>query len=188
MKKLIIALLFLMAVAQVRAQETNRVHEVGLVFSSVDQFGIRYKVGHDNIRYRLTASSLNFKHTDYDDQNSMYKSATQWGVTLSGGIEKYHPLTDDFGLYCGSDLSLGYSSLKTALVSSNDDFKQNYYTIGLSGIFGARYQFSKAWSLSAELTPTLYYNRIKAGSDMNGDVWSFNFASNQATLCLSYQF
>jgi hypothetical protein len=119
----IVSLLSLTVLTSACAQEVpQKVHEAGLVFSSLNNFGLRYKYGNDHIMLRITALALNGSNTSTD--YSYYSSNTQNEINSTGpsqylggglniGIEKRIPVHEKFYLYYGADLINAYSFSKS---------------------------------------------------------------------------
>ncbi|RKD86478.1 hypothetical protein [Mangrovibacterium diazotrophicum] len=185
MKRVLICLLFLAAGFAVQAQESEKIHEVGLYFQNVDQFGLRYKVGHDDIRYRFTTTALSFNKSDYPDSQEQ-NSNSHWGVQLGAGLEKHKPLADNFGFYYGPEINLLYTRDKNKTEVPANETIQNQHGIGLGAIIGFRYQLAETLSLSAEFVPNIYYQKTTGSSE--SDYWNFYLNTNQVGLTLAYQF
>src|SRR5665648_1271161 len=70
MKKLTVLLvLIFILLNDLYSQEKTTSKEVGLYFSSLNSFGVRYKFGNEKRMFRLTALSLSAERTTSPDQN-----------------------------------------------------------------------------------------------------------------------
>src|ERR1035438_5147669 len=59
MRQVVIAVMFLTINISVYSQEKlNRPNEIGLVFSNLNSFGLRYKCGNDTTMFRITSLVL----------------------------------------------------------------------------------------------------------------------------------
>jgi hypothetical protein len=96
------------------AQDTPaKVSEVGLTFSTLTNYGLRYKYGSDNTLLRLTAlvfngSNLTSDYTNYTVNGVNYEPtsspANSLGAGLNIGFEKRKSIGDKLYFYYGLDL------------------------------------------------------------------------------------
>src|SRR5262249_3403932 len=102
-----IALLFISAFAQ---ESPLKVKEVGLVFSNLNSFGLRYKSGNENILFRITALSLTGSNTNNSYDNYSYNgisasvpstSSNSFGGGLNIGFECRKPVNNKSYFYWG---------------------------------------------------------------------------------------
>jgi hypothetical protein len=200
MKKLflIISILFFSGMTATFAQDKApaRFRELGLAFSNLDNFGLRYKTGTQKTMLRLTAVVLNLRldHNYGRTQDSIDNKMTGAGAGFGIGFEKHITLVEHFDLLLGSDLGFSYNYTK---VNSNG-YKSTQWTVvpSLKFVFGAAYQVGQHIVLSAEITPGFYYDYGKntftnsTNPEVEGTInnfW-FGFANNPATITLAYRF
>lgn len=168
------------------AQEANKVHELGLYTENLDDFGLRYKFGDENLLYRITSTVLDFNKITYED--SPYDSElTSFGMSFAVGLEKHKSLDERLAFYYGPELAFEFNHQKTEDDSNDLPTKQSVFGFQLGAILGVRYAFTEQLSLSAEFVPGLGYARSDDGSDID-KAWSFSFESNQLGLTLAYRF
>ena len=161
------------------SQEKNTSKEVGLYFSSLNSFGVRYKFGNEKRMFRLTGLSLSAERTSSPDQNKA-------GAGLNFGVEFPLRITDVFSFYSGPELSGSYNHQK--IYSSSFNFNtSDVYNVGFGVILGFSRSFQSNIIVSVEIVPGFSYN--KTVSD-NIDTTSFAFGlySNSAALTIGYRF
>jgi hypothetical protein len=192
MKKFAIVLIFLAANIKVYSQDTiHRVNEIGIGFTSLTSFSLRYQWGKDNFVYRITAVSLggtnSTANTNYTststtliNTSSVSPSIVNTPINLSGGLNfsvaNIKPVSKKFGLMFGAEVGVNLSYVK-----SNTDNIFAYKPLGnpplspysteaitasyspfLGLVIGARYKFSQSFYLYAEITPNINYTYAKA--------------------------
>ena len=199
MKKtvLTILLLFFFGVNLSFAQDqtSSKIHELGLTFSNLDNFGIRYKCGNQKILLRFSALSMNLSsNNDWGrTQDSIDRKSTGYGAGFRIGFEKRIVVVPDFCLLLGSDLGFAYNYSKTDY--GNGVLKDWRITPEIFFVFGAAYQIGKNVVISAEVAPSLNYTHgrqqiIRSGSDTEitlNDV-RFGLSNYGASITLAYKF
>jgi hypothetical protein len=168
------------------SQEKIKSKEVGLYFSSLDAFGIRYKFGNEKHMLRLTALSLSGGSYSNDIGNGSTQNQSSFGAGLSFGIEFPVKITDNFNFYYGGQLGTSYYYSKNE-TTSNDASKVNSFGGSAGFILGFMYSINSSISLSAEIVPAINYNYSKQGESTSS---GFGFGLNNATagLTLGYRF
>jgi len=163
MKKSILSLLVLLIISvTLSAQDSGRVREIGVYTSNLSNFGLRYKWGNENIRFRITAADFSFVTSD---------GTTSFGIGAAVGIEKPKSITEKVSLYYGGQVSAHFYSSET-----------DSYSTGIGFIAGASCQLSDAVYLSLECVPSLSF--INTGSE---NVFSLDI-SNSAGITLGFRF
>src|SRR5665648_1277434 len=108
MKKLTVLLvLIFILLNDLYSQEKTTSKEVGLYFSSLNSFGVRYKFGNEKRMFRLTALSLSAERITSPDQNKA-------GAGLNFGVELPFRITDVFSFYYGPELRSSFCLLYTS--------------------------------------------------------------------------
>lgn len=187
MKKL--SVLFVLALGMlgtVYSQEGTTSKSIGICFSNLNSFGIRYKVGNDKSMFRITALSLSAGHSDYDYASGTTTKRGAAGFALNFGVECPVKTIDQFSFYCGGELQGSFHHSKTEQTGS-DDTKTSTYETGAGFVAGFSYRFKSNISLAAELVPALDYTYSKTG-DNTYKVWSFEMNNNTAAIIVSYNF
>lgn len=163
MKKSIFSLLVLLTLSvTVSAQDSGRVREIGVYTSNLSNFGIRYKWGNENIRFRITAADFSFVTSD---------GTTSFGMGAGFGIEKPKPITEKVGLYYGGQVSVRFYSSET-----------DSFSTGIGFIAGAECQLSPAVYLSLECLPSLSFTNTGSVNVFSLDI------SNSAGITLGFRF
>lgn len=114
--------LLIISTAAFAQRDTIKVREVGLVFSSLSNFGLCYKFGNEHTLFRVTALSLTGTNTSTSysqfsegDTNDAVPSSTtkSFGVGLNFGFEKRRKINERSYFYYGLVLINSYSQSKT---------------------------------------------------------------------------
>src|SRR5665648_600299 len=177
MKKLTVLLvLIFILLNDLYSQEKTSSKEVGLYFSSLNSFGVRYKFGNEKRMFRLTALSLSAERTTSPDQNKA-------GAGLNFGVELPFRITDVFSFYYGPELRSSFNHQKI-YYTSFDYNSINEYNVGIGMILGFSRSFQSNIIVSVEIVPGFSYNKIVSD---NVDTTSFGFGlySNSAAITLS---
>lgn len=201
--KVIIALMFLAISASVYSEENvSNFNEIGLVFSNLNSFGLRYKFGNDNIMFRVTSLTLNGTTTSNDysnysvngiaDGNIPNNTTKTAGAGLNLGFEKRIWINNRFNFYYGIDWINSYTQShsntilpNSSIMTKNDTNYTAFYnntnssfswtvSSGLGVICGSSYKINESFSIAAELEPTISYKYTKTTtSTTNSDIqWS----------------
>ncbi|HZK94029.1 MAG TPA: hypothetical protein VFC67_07465 [Prolixibacteraceae bacterium] len=180
MKKLTVLLvLIFILLNDLYSQEKTSSKEVGLYFSSLNSFGVRYKFGNEKRMFRLTALSLSAERTTSPDQNKA-------GAGLNFGVELPFRITDVFSFYYGPELRSSFNHQKI-YYTSFDYNSINEYNVGIGMILGFSRSFQSNIIVSVEIVPGFSYNKIVSD---NVDTTSFGFGlySNSAAITIGYRF
>jgi hypothetical protein len=168
------------------SQEKTKSKEVGLYFSSLDAFGIRYKFGNEKHMFRITALSLNVASNKSDNGNGQTQDIKTSGAGINFGIEFPVKITDKFNFYYGGELGASYNHYNSE-ITDNDPNTANSYGGEAGFILGFAYSINPSFSLSAEIVPRFYYSYTKQ-NDTKTSVFGFGFSNNSAALTLGYRF
>jgi hypothetical protein len=142
----------------------GRINEIGLIFSNLNSFGIRYKYGNDRTLFRLTSLVLNGTSTinsysDYSadgisDNDISNSTSNSIGAGVNVGFEKRKWINDKFCFYGGIDWINSYTRTKSNTVTPSQsqftytDTKGNFDV--LSSVFNNTSN-SLAWTASTGL-------------------------------------
>lgn len=178
MKKIKVAALSLALSCSVVAQD--KVNELGLVFSNLNDFGVTYRVGSEKSLWRFDAISIYAnKNTkafiNYEELDNAY------GIEVRAGKEFRVKLNDKFSLSYGADFSFGYEYTidgKDYIVYQNDIINEyRKFLPGFNLIIGVNYDITDKISAGAELLPGGKYhfgkysniqNAVKTTADYSG--------------------
>jgi len=108
-KRLLISTLLLFTLIFTSQGQT---HEIGTVFSDLNNFGVTYKTGTENRLWRFTALYLsrNDQKTEYDSSSTESRS---FGIGAKFGYEYRILLVDNLEFRYGADLSFSFSNYNT---------------------------------------------------------------------------
>jgi hypothetical protein len=197
MKKFVVMLtamsLALFSFAQNKSQQT----EAGIVFSSLNNFGLTVKTGTDKGLWRFTALSLSgFKNSSNSDSVDIKNVST--GFQVKVGREWRTKITGTFEFRYGLDLSFSYSHSKNVRddksvrqVYDGSTVKSDNYTPGVNFVLGFNYVFEKVIVLGFEAMPyfnytigsnTAEYPKTKISN------FSYGISSSSLLLSISYRF
>ena len=117
-----------------------KVKEVGLVFSNLNSFGLRFKCGNEKTLFRITALSLNGNsitnsYDDYSFNGTAFSVPSTPSSAIGGGLnigfEKRKRINDKSYFYWGIDWINSYSESK-----SNTTTPSTYTTtVDISGVY-----------------------------------------------------
>jgi hypothetical protein len=187
MKKLsILFVLTFMLLNSLYSQEKTKSKEVGLYFSNLNAFGIRYKFGNEKHMFRLTALSLNVGTNKSDNGNGNTQDIKTSGAGMRFGIEFPVKITENFNFYYGGELGASYSHYKSE-ITDNDPHTSNSYGGEAGFVLGFAYIINPSISLSAELVPGFNYSYSKL-NETKVSAFGFGISNNSAGLTLSYRF
>ena len=187
MKKLsILFVLTIMLLNSLYSQEEAKSKEVGLYFSNLNAFGMRYKFGNEKHMFRLTALSLNIGTNKSDNGNGHTQDIKTSGAGIRFGIEFPVKITEKFNFYYGGELGASYSHYKSE-ITDNDPNTANSYGGEAGFILGFAYSINPGISLSAEIVPGFNYSYIKQ-NETKTSIFGFGFSNNSAGLTLAYRF
>ena len=150
----------------VTAQSSNKVSELGLVFSNADQFGLTYRVGNEHALWRFNALSLGgsintIPLTSTLNSDNTLNSANSLSFGISVGREYRIPINNLVDFRYGADLSYSYSRNYTEENSDNINNFSNQTLVnntpGINLVFGLNFKL-KYLIIGAELKPNFQYN------------------------------
>lgn len=205
MKKIFMLILFtelLCAPILTFAQEnhTSKYHEFGITFSSLDNFGLRYKFGSEKTMLRLSLLSMNLStlNTSTDRSQTGTNKTTGYGAGIGIGVDHKISLYKNLSLLLGGELGLSYTYNHMTLYSDNDslttEYKQMTLSPRVSFIFGINYIVKEHLILGAEINPTLSYT-LRSDKRLspeqytsNTNIFGFSLTTAGAGLYIAYRF
>ena len=206
MKHSFLVLSFLLAASVLMAQESQektKQKEIGIVFSSLNNFGFLYKTGTETALWRFGASNLSLQHQT-EEQTDVYKNINNsLGISLRIGREYRKPLTDNFILHYGADVVAGFTQSKYENTVPNQTYndvtnEQSGVSFGADFVFGFNYLMGSTWQAGLELLPGISYystdikaTRYTATGDevtkVKNSGYKFNISNNSVMLSLAYR-
>lgn len=190
------------AAQPVAEQSPAKQKEIGLVFNSLNRFGLTFRTGTEKSMWRFQSvvlSSSYRKETDQDSKDVTYLSDDS-GITISLGKEYRMAIADKFAIRFGGDVSI--NNEESTYESENVERTEFLGGIGLDFVLGFNYTFHEHFIVGAELLP--YYNysigestaKYNYGTEdgRNGETVSkikdvsYGMTNNSALLSLVYRF
>jgi len=184
-------------------QDPIKQKEIGITFSSLNNFGLTYKSGTNTSLWRFNtifATGNNQKNTS----DSLITKQNSFGVGLRAGKEFRKLITPKIELRYGVDLSFSVNQSKSknvSLTSYKYETSQNIttYNPGLNLVFGFNYLLGDQLALGIELMPGISYSTGKYTQTAKTpshfktdkqDISNFSYGLNNqfAMLSLSYKF
>ena len=202
MKKAIVILVSLVLSLSMLAQEKFSQQEVGITMSSLNSFGLTYKIGTEDALWRLNTMYLGANNNLLEkDSSTIENNSTRF--SFAAGREWRKPINDQLQLVYGAELAYSYTKSN----SDYDDIRVNYdnsysenvsASVGINLILGVNYLLSENLSLGAELLPHFRYsmgtNKYDSSNDSDTieetDTSTFNYglSNTSAKLTLAFQF
>lgn len=200
MKKTLLILSAICLSFSIYAQELTIQKEIGLLFNSLNNFGIGYKVGTSNALWRfntllLTGSKFN------EEVDDIKRERNNFGFNLRMGREDRKEVAKNLEIRYGGDILFGYNYNKNVYTSNSNPNQNNYtkrkiYSMGVGVVFGFNYVVNNSLIIGAELLPSVSYNTGKNYSqngiqdEVVGDISGFNYgiSNTSAIISVSYRF
>ena len=167
MKKVLL-LLFLGVCLNVNSQETSRQKELGIAFSSLNNFGIVFRLGNEKAMWRFTGMQVsgidNNRENIRNDINNSDNTdeSSSFGFSVSSGREYRKLINDKFELRYGFDLFFGYNDSKNEFGSNNNltlppffsktKIVSTSFSYGVNAVLGFNY-IHNSLVFGAELQP-----------------------------------
>jgi hypothetical protein len=203
MRKLLLFSIGIAMSISIIAQEETKQKEIGLVFNSLNSFGLSCKTGSNTSLWRFNTLLISGNNSDYN-ADSLDRNQSNFGFSISFGKEYRKPLVENLELRYGADLSFGYNKSSNSendisIMNYDSKFGRTTYSPGVTLVFGLNYVFKNKLIIGAEILPYISYligNEIKNyeqdGQDVETktEISGFRFGlSNQSILVtLAYQF
>ena len=179
------------------AQENVKQKEVGVVFSSLNQFGLTYKTGNDKSMWRFNTLFLSGSKMDYTGDNyENSQSTTGFGVKI--GKEYRVKTAERLEFRYGADLSFNYSYNKYFEENKAQGYgrmrEETRYSPGVNLVLGLNYLISENLILGAEALPYFTYtfgtsNEQETFPIISGnierDISGFNYGLSTSSVLLS---
>ena len=180
-------------------QDSSRMHEAGIIFNSLNSFGVTYRVGTPTSLWRFNAVGLN-TNTQVSTQTNAETTTKNYNGTFRVGKEFRKIIDENFALRLGADLVGSFNTNKSDRndISPNnfDTYSNsNAYGIGAGMVLGLNYKV-KRLIIGAEILPTIQYSRqtTKSGGTnlveqtVKTSGTSVTILSSSAFLSIAYQF
>ncbi|MCX6285321.1 MAG: hypothetical protein NTW31_13935 [Bacteroidetes bacterium] len=203
MKKLLIIIALAgCLITPAMAQETPslRYHEFGVIFSSLNSFGLRYKYGNEKTMLRVSLLAMNLYSLNSSSERNSDSSElkqTGYGAGFRIGFDSKLPLFSSFSLLLGAEAGFDYQYTHYTQTLNGTKSNENVQTSispGLSFIFGFNYILKDHLVLGAEINPTVSYdNRINKYKEpkeytVKDNRINFSLSTAGAGLYIAYRF
>jgi len=181
----------------VTAQEKNKQKEVGLIFNSVNSFGLSMKSGSSKSLWRINTLLISGSRNVNDGPDSLMSETNHLGFNVRFGKEYRRIIDGNLELRFGADLSFSYRHNKSVSKTGVRNYvsESNLYSPGINLVFGLNYVFNKEFVIGAELSPhftyfTYTFRRNVNGRTQKGDRSgiSYGLSNSSALISLSYRF
>jgi len=163
-KNIIVCMLLGISIAALSQETQSNFHEIGLVFSNLNSFGLRYKYGNDNCMLRITSLVLNGTNTStsyndysYNEINGANISASPTntiGTGLNLGLEKRKWIGNKSCFFYGFDWINSYTNSYSKTITPNGTTysytDENNQYIFLTSLYNNTSR-SNSWTLSSGL-------------------------------------
>jgi hypothetical protein len=203
MKKTLIFLTTLAMSCSLMAQGQSKQREVGLVFNSLNSFGLTFRTGTDKALWRFNTLYLSGNNTKETADSSETKY-TNTGFELKIGREWRKNITTNFEFRVGADLSFRYSQSKNDINDKSvrdEDYlqKSTIYQPGINLVLGFNYVIHENFVVGAEVMPFFSYSTgtstekyyyTNNGAEVKSKISGFSYGlSNSSVLVnLVYRF
>ena len=203
MKKrvLTLAMIFAFISCGIFAQQNpeTKIHQVGINFSSLNQFGINYKTGNEKTLLRVSLLSMNL--ANYSEwgraEDSLDMKQQNYGVGFRLGFEKHLPIVAKLNFIWGLEAgcNFNYTKMKNAQTYYTSDRTSWSVAPLIDVVLGVTYTFADHVVIGAEITPSVQYSFGKSKTTSTNQTVEttssnvhFGFDNNSASLSLAYRF
>ncbi len=202
MRKSLLILLCLSMSYFLMAQETVKQKEIGLVFNSLNSFGLSFKTGTNKSLWRFNTLIISGNSMD-NTSDSTTSRQSNTGFSVKVGREYRKNIVNNLELRFGADLSFRYTQSKfnfdDKTVDNQDRLNEiTTYSPGINLVFGFNYVINEKILLGAELLPGFnyvtgtsvekyYYNNDE---EIKQDISGYNYglSNTSALLSVAYRF
>lgn len=184
------------------AQQTPAQKEVGLMFNSLDNFGLTYRIGNQKALWRFNTVLIS-GGTEETAGDSTWSTTNELGFNLRAGREYRKEIVEHLELRYGADVSFGYSQSSSetddeSYRNSDRSFESFTYESGVNLVIGFNYLISEHFMIGAELLPGFTYaTGERASSQSNSALgeeksefanYTYGLSNNSAWLSLAFKF
>ena len=213
MKKLLFIIFAISAPVLIMAQDTNRVKEVGVVFSDLNDFGITFKFGSNRGVWRINTlliSGDKYKSNISNGTDEYTINEESQGYRLSLGREYRLKIVDKFQFRVGFDASYAYDHRKEDekydyLSYQDNSYESIHHSVGINLVLGFNYAYNNKLVIGAEILPGYSYNwwkvmdynnyvyngmreYVKKENENKTSNYSFNLSNMPVLLSIAYRF
>lgn len=197
---LIVALLFTVSMIFAQEAASPKKHEIGITFSSLNNFGMVYKTGKKNTLFRARLLALNLQVSNTDNKNSdSERKSTGYGAGICLGFEKRISIVKNLSFVAGLDAGIQYIyskwNNKGDIYSSEEDARRWTIRPTVNAVIGFAYTIKEALVISAELYPAVAYSFTREKGTSNGNDYEttgknfeFGFTNSSTGITIAYRF
>lgn len=195
MKKILITLSLFAITLGSMAQKHK---EVGINFSSMDNFGLSYKTGGERAMWRFSTFVDGTALTTGTDADKIVQGASGLGAAI--GFEFNRPLSGDLSFRWGSDLFANTTrETRTTMVNSRNVKEASIRNQrGFNLVLGLNYLMNEKFVLGFEVLPSVTYTIAKEkvpatlGNQQETNelftAWSYGLNTNWLRLTAAFRF
>ncbi len=176
----------------------DRIHEGGLSFLGLNNFGLTYRTGKPEALWRFNAMSVSADRRDHQTMDYEQIENT-FGAHISAGREFRKNLADKLQFRYGFDFAFYYSRQKTRNESipfaSTSIQKLISWGPSAEAVLGLNYAIAERFLIGAEILPSLSMRKTENTSRIGDSEsknettrFSFDLSSSSALLSLVYRF
>lgn len=185
------------------AQEPEKQKEIGLVFSSFNNFGITYKTGTAKSLWRFSTLSISGDNMN-QTQDSTIRKQNNFGFGIRAGKEYRKEIAKNLELRYGADLAFSFSQSKSnydelSVRDHNGEDKESFYSPGFNLVLGLNYELNENLVFGVEILPYFAYSSTTSTSENNYDNYPlelkteisrfrYGLSNNSVLLTLAYRF
>lgn len=199
MKKLYIFITGILLSVTLTAQENTGHKEIGIVFNSLNNFGVTFKTGSEKAFWRFNTVYLGGSHLKHTRSDTLYSKISTCGMGLGAGREYRTNLAEKIQFRYGADLFFSFSKYRSLI---NDELngntridKDHIYKFGLQFVVGLNYLISENFLAGIEVLPSVNYQyevqKLKTNTIDNKEIIkgiNYGLSNNSILITLAYRF
>jgi len=203
MKKSLLILTSLSMSFSLMAQGQTKEKEIGLVFNSLNSFGLTFRTGTEKALWRFNTLYLSGNSRTETADSSETKNTSN-GFELKVGREYRKNITRNLEFRVGADLSFRYNQSKNdvndkTVVDADVLQKSTTYQPGINLVLGFNYVIHENFVVGAEIMPyfsyttgtsTEKYYYINNGNEVKSKIsgFGYGFSTSSVLVNLVYRF
>jgi len=171
-------------------QGQSRQNEVGLVFSSVNSFGLTFKTGTEKGLWRFTALNLSGNNQKNDQDSSTTKNHSN-GFGVKFGYEFRKTVVGNLQFRYGADLTFSFNHFKNELDDKsvyyhNNTTESTTYSPGINLVLGFNYVFLNKFVVGIEALPYLTFSTGKITNTNSTVNYTSSLTTTTKTTGITY--
>ena len=183
MKKFILVLTAIALIFSLTSQGQTKQREVGLVFNSLNNFGLTFRTGTEKGLWRFNTLYLSAGNT-IEKSDKTETTTTNNGIEVKFGREWRKNITGNLEFRIGADISFYYNYMKADIddkTSTDADVirRATTYTPGINLVLGFNYVILKNFVIGVEMMPNFRYT---TGTSTEKFIYSNNPVEEKSTI------